>query len=41
MDEPVPYRLTTRMSHEGERATCARMHDQADRAPPHWLDPPC
>src|ERR1017187_7017242 len=27
------------MSHEGERATGLRMQDEADRAPPHWLNP--
>ena len=30
---------TLRMSHEGERATDARMRRQPDRAPPHWLNP--
>ena len=39
----VPYvRLrspTLRMSHEGERATDARMQDEPDRALPHWLNP--
>jgi len=32
---------TLRMSHEGERARCTRIQDQADRAPPHWLNPLC
>ena len=27
------------MSHEGERATDARIQDQPERAPPHWLNP--
>src|ERR1017187_2320998 len=33
------FGLTLRMSHEGERVTCARIQDQADRAPSHWLNP--
>ena len=31
--------LTSRMSHEGERAPGGRMQDATDRAPPHWLNP--
>ena len=31
--------ITTRTSHEGERATVSRIQDQPDRAPPHWLNP--
>ncbi len=31
--------LTMRLSHEEERATDARIQDQPDRAPPHWLQP--
>jgi hypothetical protein len=27
------------MSHEGERPTDARIQDQPERAPPHWLNP--
>jgi hypothetical protein len=28
-----------RMSHEAERAADARIHDEPDRAPSHWLNP--
>ena len=36
--------LTIRMSHDEERARGARLEQQPDRAPRHWLDPlvgPC
>jgi len=33
--------VTLRMSHEGERPADARIQDQPERAPPHWLNPFC
>ncbi len=32
-------RLTTRVSHDEERAGGFRMQGERDRAPRHWLDP--
>jgi hypothetical protein len=35
----VPQCLAPRMRHEEERVNGARMQDQSERAPPHWLNP--